>query len=220
MISAVSAPIVHTSPPPGNLQAGRSNVSLETQTTEENPSQSLAQLTAEEKVIVEKLKKIDQEVRAHERAHKNAGGQFAGSASFGFELGPDGRRYAVSGEVSIDIAPVDGDPAPPGYVSQDGVTWQGIAALSQMRHQVTDASHAHAGRSDWSPAYLGRGHLERCLNGLHQVQNTTGDLLRVDVTGADGPVEFGKTEIESGIHTLEVFIGVKINNIHFRIHEN
>lgn len=111
MISAVSAPIVHTSPPPGNLQAGRSNVSLETQTTEENPSQSLAQLTAEEKVIVEKLKKIDQEVRAHEQAHKNAGGQFAESASFGFEIGPDGRRYAVSGEVPIDIAPVDGDPA-------------------------------------------------------------------------------------------------------------
>jgi len=68
------------------------------------------QLTDEEKAQVKQLKKIDQEVRAHEQAHKNAGGQFAGSASFSFDVGPDGRQYAVSGEVSIDIAPVEGDP--------------------------------------------------------------------------------------------------------------
>ena len=26
------------------------------------------------------------------------------------KLGPDGNRYAIGGEVSIDVAPVDGDP--------------------------------------------------------------------------------------------------------------
>lgn len=110
MISAVSAPIAQTLPPPSNAQAGQPMASLETQSTTENTTLAPGQLTAEEKAIVEKLKTIDREVRAHEQAHKNVGGKFAGSASFGFEVGPDGRRYAVSGEVSIDIAPVAGDP--------------------------------------------------------------------------------------------------------------
>ncbi len=68
-------------------------------------------LNEEEKKQVAQLKKIDREVRAHELAHKNSGGQYAGSASYGYQVGPDGKRYAVSGEVSIDIAPIEGDPA-------------------------------------------------------------------------------------------------------------
>lgn len=71
---------------------------------------SSAKLSEEEQAAVKQLKKTDQEVRAHERAHKNAGGQYAGSASYGYQTGPDGRRYAVSGEVPIDVAPVEGNP--------------------------------------------------------------------------------------------------------------
>ncbi len=57
------------------------------------------------------LKRRDQEVRAHERAHLSAGGQYVrGGARFSYQYGPDGRRYAVGGEVSIDVAPVPGDP--------------------------------------------------------------------------------------------------------------
>ena len=67
-------------------------------------------LSEEEKAKVEELKSVDREIRAHEQAHKNAGGQYAGSASFEFKTGPDGKRYAVSGEVPIDAAPVEGDP--------------------------------------------------------------------------------------------------------------
>ncbi len=67
-------------------------------------------LTDEEKAAVEKLKKIDQDVRAHEAAHKNVGGQFAGSASYTYQSGPDGKRYAVGGEVPIDVSPIEGDP--------------------------------------------------------------------------------------------------------------
>lgn len=67
-------------------------------------------LSEEEKAQVERLKKTDREVRAHEQAHKNSGGQFAGSASYSYTVGPDGNRYATGGEVPIDIAPIDGDP--------------------------------------------------------------------------------------------------------------
>lgn len=56
------------------------------------------------------LKARDREVRAHEAAHQAVGGQYAGAISYVYERGPDGAQYAVGGEVSIDTAPVDGDP--------------------------------------------------------------------------------------------------------------
>jgi hypothetical protein len=58
-----------------------------------------------------KLRARDTEVRAHEAAHIAAGGSFVrGAASFTYETGPDGKAYAVGGEVSIDTSPVPGDP--------------------------------------------------------------------------------------------------------------
>lgn len=69
-----------------------------------------AGLTDEERAQVKKLAARDREVKAHEAAHQAVGGQYAGPASFTFEQGPDGRRYAVGGEVSIDISAVPGDP--------------------------------------------------------------------------------------------------------------
>lgn len=70
-----------------------------------------SELSTEEKKQLEQLQARDREVRAHEAAHKAAAGSLArGGASFEFENGPDGRRYAVGGEVSIDTAKVSGDP--------------------------------------------------------------------------------------------------------------
>ncbi len=69
------------------------------------------QLSAEEKREVEKLKKRDREVRAHEQAHLAAAGGYArGGAKYTFETGPDGRRYATGGEVPIDTSEVPDDP--------------------------------------------------------------------------------------------------------------
>lgn len=69
------------------------------------------ELTEEQKREVEELKKTDREVRAHEAAHKAAAGAYArGVARFDTVVGPDGRNYAVGGEVSIDTSPVSGDP--------------------------------------------------------------------------------------------------------------
>jgi len=59
---------------------------------------------------VAELRATDREVRAHEQAHKAAGGRYAGGASFDFAVGPDGHRYAVGGEVPIDASAVPGDP--------------------------------------------------------------------------------------------------------------
>jgi membrane-associated HD superfamily phosphohydrolase len=57
----------------------------------------------QDQAVVEKLKARDREVRAHELAHASVGGQYAGAPSYEYQQGPDGRRYAVGGEVQIDI---------------------------------------------------------------------------------------------------------------------
>lgn len=63
------------------------------------------ELTEDEEKVVRELKQRDQEVRRHEAAHAAAGGSYAGSPTFTYESGPDGQRYAVGGEVSIDASP-------------------------------------------------------------------------------------------------------------------
>lgn len=68
-------------------------------------------LTKNEEILVQELKEIDQAVKRHETAHVIAGGRFILSgANYSYKTGPDGKRYAVSGEVSIDTSPVPGDP--------------------------------------------------------------------------------------------------------------
>ncbi len=59
---------------------------------------------------LEELKQRDAEVKAHEQAHAGIGGNLASAPSYQFEIGPDGRQYAVAGEVNIDLAVVPGDP--------------------------------------------------------------------------------------------------------------
>ncbi|MHC4945840.1 MAG: putative metalloprotease CJM1_0395 family protein [Planctomycetota bacterium] len=67
-------------------------------------------LTEDEKKNVRELKQRDRKVKAHEQAHKAAGGaHVTGGPSYSFETGPDGKRYAVGGEVKIDTSKVAGD---------------------------------------------------------------------------------------------------------------
>jgi hypothetical protein len=68
-------------------------------------------LSTEERTQIRDLEERDREVRAHEEAHRRAGGQYVrGEPSFKYRVGPDGRRYAVDGEVQIDTTPVRGAP--------------------------------------------------------------------------------------------------------------
>lgn len=61
--------------------------------------------------VISQLKARDTEVRAHEMAHLVAAGSYArGGMSFTYQTGPDGRQYAIGGEVGIDTSPITGDP--------------------------------------------------------------------------------------------------------------
>lgn len=64
------------------------------------------ELTPEERQQVAELKARDAEVRAHEQAHLAAAGGLArGGPRYAYQTGPDGKRYAVGGSVSIDTSP-------------------------------------------------------------------------------------------------------------------
>lgn len=67
-------------------------------------------LSEAEQALVRQLQQRDREVRAHELAHVAAGGPYVTApATYQYQVGPDGRRYAVGGEVSIDTS-VPSDP--------------------------------------------------------------------------------------------------------------
>ena len=80
----------------------------DTKATSGNPAK---EHDPEELAVINELKRTDREVRAHEAAHVAAGGQYVqGGASFEYKTGPDGKRYAVGGEVQIDTSEVPDDP--------------------------------------------------------------------------------------------------------------
>lgn len=80
-------------------ESGKSN--------EDDSNPTSKELTEEEKEKVEELQKRDKEVRAHEQAHVAAG---ATSARYEYETGPDGKKYAVGGNASIETSDVPNDP--------------------------------------------------------------------------------------------------------------
>jgi len=93
----------------GNEKVAGNSTDQPREKSSQNPN--LAQLDPAEQRVLEQLKARDREVRAHEQAHLSAAGNLATSgASFTYQKGPDGQRYAIGGEVGIDSARVPGDP--------------------------------------------------------------------------------------------------------------
>lgn len=88
--------------------ANRTEKSAQNQQAKDDRAEGLS---SEEKLQVAKLKQRDAEVKAHEAAHMGAAGGLArGGARYEYQKGPDGKNYAIGGEVSIDSSPVRGDP--------------------------------------------------------------------------------------------------------------
>jgi len=82
-----------------------SNTSTENKKDDDTEPKSINELDSEEKSVLIQLQASDTKVRAHESAHLSAAaGIAAGGASFTYERGPDGRMYAVAGEVPISVS--------------------------------------------------------------------------------------------------------------------
>jgi hypothetical protein len=132
---------------------------------------STAQLSSEELVLVSELAVTDQHVRAHEQAHLAAAGPYAtGGPSYGYTTGPDGRQYATSGEVSMDVTPDPSSPeetikkartvqaaanAPADPSSQDRAVAAAAAQMEQTAERELAALQTYAAAGAADPATSG-----------------------------------------------------------------
>jgi hypothetical protein len=92
-------------------QASKESVGQADSTTKAQGKPSVQKISTEEQERLTELQGTDRRVRAHEQAHLAAAGNLARSgASYSLTTGPDGRLYAVGGEVQLDTAPVPDDP--------------------------------------------------------------------------------------------------------------
>lgn len=89
------------------------NTSNDISAEEETPAQQREQRQYEQAVAkqLQQLQSRDREVRSHEAAHVAAGGKYvSGGPSFTYQRGPNGRFYAIGGEVQIDVSPIASSP--------------------------------------------------------------------------------------------------------------
>ncbi|MFP4379412.1 MAG: putative metalloprotease CJM1_0395 family protein [Candidatus Sumerlaeia bacterium] len=107
-LAAFSSAVAEEANPASGPEASRETGKAEGTKASQAPGDE--GLTEEEQREVDRLEKRDREVRAHEQAHKAAGGMYAGAPSYTYESGPDNKRYAVGGEVPIDMSPIPNDP--------------------------------------------------------------------------------------------------------------
>ncbi|MEM9602260.1 MAG: putative metalloprotease CJM1_0395 family protein [Pseudomonadota bacterium] len=88
----------------GESSDGESDTAQSTQEALKDPNSAESQQVRE-------LSARDREVRAHEQAHLVAAGPYSTyGPNYSYQTGPDGRRYAIGGEVGIDTAVVPDDP--------------------------------------------------------------------------------------------------------------
>ncbi|REL25248.1 hypothetical protein DXX93_00850 [Thalassotalea euphylliae] len=85
-------------------QGQNANAQADNENNSEESNTNSRELTPEQQQVVRELSVRDLEVRTHEQAHAAVGGPYTGAPSYSFEVGPDGRRYAVEGEVSVDLS--------------------------------------------------------------------------------------------------------------------
>lgn len=169
------------------------------------------ELTPDEQAQVEQLKQRDAEVRQHEAAHAAMAGSHArGGAQFEYQTGPDGRRYAVGGEVQIDTSAVAGNPratiakmeqiraaalAPAEPSSQDQrIAAQAAAEIQKARAEqassAEDEQEVETGRTSEAAASEGFDALQTRSAGVYNERaQTQGRFDRSDRRSAAGRLD-------------------------------
>jgi hypothetical protein len=109
-LSTPSSEHAHAYDRTGKVRSGRESGRTPGQEDEQGGAEEKkgadgTRLSGEGEKAVAELKATDAKVRAHEGAHMAAGaGLVRGGASYEMKKGPDGKMYAVAGEVSIDTS--------------------------------------------------------------------------------------------------------------------
>jgi len=139
----------------------RVSISVEARKLAAGARGASGELTEAQLREVTDLRRRDAHVRAHEAAHQAAAGGLAGTARYTFRTGPDGRAYAVGGEVALRssggrtpdetisiarriraaaLAPAD--PSPADLAAASAATAAELRALDLKRRQADSAQAA------------------------------------------------------------------------------
>ncbi|WP_428738946.1 putative metalloprotease CJM1_0395 family protein [Sulfurimonas sp.] len=140
-----------------------------TEEEKDNSLQSSQKLEPAEQQQVNQLQARDTEVRAHEAAHKATGGGLAGSASFSYQKGPDGKMYAIGGEVSISFkegstpqetianarqvvaaAMAPANPSPQDYAVAASARMMEMSAQQELVKQLQEEQNTQAGHQTYA----------------------------------------------------------------------
>ncbi|MDG4867737.1 putative metalloprotease CJM1_0395 family protein [Guyparkeria sp. 1SP6A2] len=103
-----------------------------------SPEPNIGAETQDQRRLIAALEQRDREVRDHENAHRAAGGDLVRGGSYDYRQGPDGRRYAIGGDVKIDTAPSPADPE----ATAEKMAQVIRAALAPARPSTTDLAVA------------------------------------------------------------------------------
>ena len=161
-------------------------------------------LTPDQERLIQELAQTDQKVRAHEAAHQAAAGGLGGAVSFSYQTGPDGRSYAVGGEVPVDMssgrtpeetlsraeqiraaAMAPADPSPQDLSVAAQASQMEAAARQALLQQQMAVLHARqAGSADMAPV-LGTRPKAGAKAGESSIPS--GDSTSTSASGSDQP---------------------------------
>lgn len=154
-------------------------------------------LTPEEEAEVERLKKREEEVKAHEAAHAAAGGGVTGAISYSYTTGPDDKEYITDGEIQIDTSSGGNDPesviakmeavirsayAPSEPSSKDrqiAAQAQQILAAAELQAKEQKAAEEEADKSD-EATLSDRGLSSSLAQAIRAYEEPTTDRRRAD----------------------------------------
>ncbi|MDJ0950240.1 MAG: putative metalloprotease CJM1_0395 family protein [Alphaproteobacteria bacterium] len=114
---------------------------------------------AEERQVA-RLRQIDSAVRQEENTHAANAGQFASAPQYTYVTGPDGRRYAVGGQVNVRATNPSGDPRQAeraanilrnAAVSPNAPSAQDLIAARSFGQAAGRAAQAYAAPAQASP---------------------------------------------------------------------
>lgn len=143
--------------------------------------QGTGQLSLQDQQVVARLKATEDKVKAHEAAHKAAGGAATGPVSYTYTRGPDGKNYVTGGEVPITISTgrtpqetitrmqqvIDAALAPSDPSPQDRAVAAQAAAMQQAARQEQASAGTDATEGDQSVQEGGTaGNPRNSTNGL------------------------------------------------------
>ncbi len=147
-------------------------------------------LSEEEQRQVAELQKVDRKVRQHEQMHMAAGGGLVTSGpSYRYTRGPDGKSYAVGGEVGIDTSEASSPEATLGKARQIRA-----AALAPPDPSAQDRQ----------VAALAAQMEMRALQELARQGQEAQPLQAGGLTQAGGHTQAGKEWLQKGLQAYQV----------------